>query len=501
MRAETFERGAGILCHISSLPNKYGIGSLGKEAYDFAGVLAKANVKYWQVLPLVQTTYGDSPYQSACCGSGNPYFIDLEKLCGDGLLTKAELREAEMAPGNIDFGALYERRYPTLRKAFSRFNTKDSAFSSFVDEGRFDDYALFMSLKTVYGCTFDRFPEEYKRRDEKALSRFKEDNISEYLFWEFLQYEFESEWMALKKHVNGLGIQIIGDIPLYVAYDSSDVWANPGLFELDENLSPTGLAGVPPDYFSEDGQFWGNPLYNWESMKKDGFAWWSKRIGDAQKLYDIVRIDHFRGLDQFYAIPALAVNAREGEWRKAPGYEMLSAAEKRCGGLRVIAEDLGLIDEGVIRLLKKTGFPRMKVLMFAFDGDPKNEYLPRYIGENTVSYTGTHDNDTALGFLDGMSGEVLSAFVKELKATVKKQGLPKDPKKDKVTLVRELCLVTLSVKSRIAVLPVQDWLVLGNSCRMNHPSTASGNWRFRLEALPGEEDVGLLKGYIETSGR
>ncbi|MCD8201646.1 MAG: 4-alpha-glucanotransferase [Clostridia bacterium] len=502
MKAATYDKGAGILCHISSLPNKYGIGSLGREAYAFADILVDAGVKYWQVLPVVQTTYGDSPYQSACCESGNPYFIDIVKLKNEGLLTASELKSAEMPAGEIDYGLLYERRYDVLRKAYGRFDKTTPDFLEFVASGRFEDYALFMSLKSVYDTTFDNFPEKFKFRDKSALKNFKEEVYDkEFLFWEFLQYEFFLQWKTFKTYVNGLGIKIIGDIPLYVAYDSADVWASPELFRLDGDLNPVGLAGVPPDYFSEDGQLWGNPLYDWDYMKKDGFLWWSRRIENAQKLYDIVRIDHFRGLDRFYAVPTGSTTAKVGEWIKAPGYEMLSAAERRCGSLNVIAEDLGLIDDGVLELLEKTGFARMKVLLFAFDGNPENEYLPEFIGENTVSYTGTHDNDTARGFIEGMDAKTFLRFVKELKAALKKQGILYTVRNNTTSLVRALCLLTLCVKSKISVLPVQDWLALDGSCRMNLPSTASGNWRFRLGALPGKGDRNLLKKLIGESGR
>ncbi len=499
MDKQNFERGAGILCHISSLPNEYGIGSLGKEAYDFARVLASCHVKYWQILPLVQTSYGDSPYQSASCLSGNPYFIDLEKLHKEGLLSDSELDDAKVPFGDIDYGELYVKRYETLRLAFSRFDKTDPSFLSFVESGRFEDYALFMALKEKLGVSLKDFPEEYKKRDEGSLARFKEQNMDEYLFWVFLQYKFFEQWAKLKAFVNGLGIKIIGDIPLYVAYDSADVWKNPSLFELDKDLNPVEVAGVPPDYFSEDGQLWGNPIYDWDEMKKTDFAWWTKRLGAAKEMYDIVRIDHFRGLDRYYAVKFGEKTAREGEWKTAYGFEMLKTCEERLGGLFVFAEDLGIIDDGVLKLLDETGYARMKVTMFAFDGNSDNEYLPKHTDENSVCYTGTHDNDTALGFVENMSEEVYKNFVRQLRRCVKEQGLH-ECVVNREDCVKALCLITLSTRSQIAVLPIQDWLILDNSSRMNIPSTRSGNWVFRTK-MPTLTQRGLLRKYIRKTDR
>ncbi len=501
MKKVNFERGAGVLCHISSLPNKYGIGSLGKEAYDFVDALSYCGVKYWQILPLVQTGYGDSPYQSVCCNSGNPYFIDLTALKDEGLLSGEELSSAECLDDWVDYGALYNERYKTLRAAYARFDINDAEFKAFVDSGDFDDYALFMSLKGKYNCTFDEFPAEYKYKERAAIDEFRTSVYStEYCFWQFLQFKFFKQWKELKSYANSKGIKIIGDIPLYVAYDSADVWGKSELFALDSELRPEAVAGVPPDYFSEDGQLWGNPLYNWERMEEDGFDWWVNRIAAAQKLYDVVRIDHFRGLDRYYTINAAAKTARIGEWKTAPGLKMLQAAEDRLGALNVIAEDLGVIDDGVIKLIKETNFPSMKVLMFAFDGNENNEYLPEFITENTVTYTGTHDNDTALGFIEGMDSERFKEFVTLIRRSLKKQKIAY-PVVDAKDCVRALCRLALSTKSNIAVLPVQDWLCLDNDSRMNVPSTASGNWKFRLTALPSLRYRGILRRDIKKYNR
>ncbi len=501
MEKRRFERGAGVLCHISSLPNKYGIGSLGKEAYEFVDFLERSKVKYWQILPLVQTGYGDSPYQSVCCNSGNPYFIDLERLCREGLLEKDELESAHMPEGRVDYGRLYVQRYALLRRAYARFNIRGKEFEEFVKSGAFDDYALFMSLKTLYGGTFREFPDAYKFKEELAISEFRENAYAkEYCFWQFLQFEFFRQWKELKSYANSKGIKLIGDIPLYVAADSSDVWAKPSMFLLDEDLNPTEVAGVPPDYFSATGQLWGNPLYDWDAAEKDGYKWWTERVKRAYELYDIVRFDHFRGFDRFYAIPAGALTAEVGEWRKGPGIKLFAAMERAVGHLSVIAEDLGVIDDGVVALRDKTGFPGMKIMLFAFDGNKENEYLPQNIIANSVTYTGTHDNDTALGFVEGMDEERFAEFRKLLRAALRWEGVsyPLVSRKDAARAVVKCALAT---KSDICIVPVQDILTLDNSARMNTPSTPSGNWQFRLFGMPSRQTAAWLRNAIKSSDR
>ena len=487
----------GVLCHISSLPGKYGIGSLGKEAYKFAKLLKKSGVKYWQVLPLVQTGYGDSPYSSVACTSGNPYFIDLDMLAAEGLLTKQELAAAQHT-GAIDYGALYNERYVTLRKAFSRFFFDSEEFRAFVRSGVCEDYALFMTAKKVYGENFLVWDEPLKFRDPDALEKLRTDFHEEYLFWNFLQYEFRRQWKALKAYCNGLGIRIIGDIPLYVAADSADVWAHPELFKLDQDLRPTKVAGVPPDYFSETGQLWGNPIYDWSAHEKENFTWWTGRLNDALETYDIVRIDHFRGIDRYYEIPAFAENAVKGEWKEGPGKKLFACIRDKD---RFIAEDLGIIDEGVVSLRDGLGFPGMKVLLFAFDGDPGNEFLPSNITENSVCYTGTHDNDTVAGYVKTLSAEELLLFRSRVAQTLQEQRkyirLGKKPE----DVAQVLCKLALSVRSKLTVLPVQDILGLDNSARMNHPSTEQGNWRFRLERLPRRGVMRRLKHWIKLYRR
>lgn len=499
--SDNLKRGAGVLCHISSLPNKYGIGSLGKEAYEFADLLKKSHISYWQILPLTQTGYGDSPYQSVCCNSGNPYFIDLESLKEEGLIDAEELRSAEAPAGKIDYAALYNERYKLLRLAYARFNIKDREFTEFVESGEYEDYALFMSLKERFGETFDEFPDAYKHKENLAMYEFKQSVYkSDYLFWQFVQFIFAKQWKKFKEYVNSLGIKIIGDIPLYVAYDSSDVWGHPELFRLDEDLKPTAVAGVPPDYFSEKGQLWGNPLYDWDALSAANYDWWIERIQKATELFDIIRIDHFRGLDRYYAIPADAQTAEEGEWLPGPGMRLFNEIRRRLGDLEIIAEDLGILDAAVYKLRARTGFPGMKILQFAFDGAEDNPYLPKNIEANSVVYTGTHDNDTTLGFLNCMPDEEFRQFKTKLRAALASVGavFPMASREDAVLALNACALAT---KAETVIIPVQDILALGTEARMNVPSTAVGNWQFRLESMPDRLHMAILRKEIEKYKR
>ncbi len=495
------ERGLGVLCHISSLPNEYGIGSLGKEAYEFVDLLHKSGVKYWQILPLQQTGYGDSPYQSVCCTSGNPYFIDLEALRQQGLLDDEELESAKEPLGDVEFAELYEKRFALLRRAYARFNIRNKDFIAFIESGEFEDYALFMSLKARYGGTFNHFPDAYKYKEHLAVYEFRNAVYrSEYCFWLFLQYQFKQQWAKLKAYANENGIKIIGDIPLYVAYDSSDIWARPELFQLDEDLKPTKVAGVPPDYFSKHGQLWGNPLYNWDAVRAENYDWWINRIEKAKEMYDVIRIDHFRGFDRYYAIPAGAHNAVGGEWEQGPGKEFFDEVEKRLGKTEIIAEDLGVLDDGVIELRDGCNFPGMNVLMFAFDGEEDNAYLPANIVENSVTYTGTHDNDTALGFLERMPEVQFKQFKKRLRAAIKGEGAY-EPIVDRTDAAKALCICAAYTRAYLTVLPIQDILLLDNAARMNVPATSVGNWKFRLEKQPCRRAMAELKKLIKDSGR
>lgn len=495
------EKGAGVLCHISSLPGKYGIGTLGKEAYDFADFLKSARVKYWQILPLAQTGYGDSPYSSVCCNSGNPYFIDLEALRDEGLLDEEELASCEMPQGETDYGALYKTRYDVLRLAYARFNIKDEDFVNFVESGEYDDYAVFMSLKSRYSGSFSSFPDSYKYIENLAIKEFRETVYkSDYCFWIFLQYVFKKQWTKLKEYVNSLGIKIIGDLPLYVAYDSSDVWARPELFRLDEDLNPTEVAGVPPDYFSPTGQLWGNPVYNWDLMESENYDWWIKRIKKAMETVDIIRIDHFRGFDRYFAIPADAPTAETGEWKQGPGLRLFMQIRRKLGNVPIIAEDLGIIDYGVERLRQRTGYPGMKIMLFAFDGKPTNPYLPRNIQENSVAYTGTHDNATTLGLLNRMDESQFKVFKARLRAALADEKVV-FPFVTKEEAARALCVSVLASKADIAVLPIQDLLLLDDKARMNVPSTAEGNWKFRLEKQPTRYNAAIMRKIVKEFNR
>lgn len=496
---ERRERAAGVLLHISSLPGKEGIGTLGESAYRFADWLKRSGAKYWQILPLVQTGFGDSPYQSAFASSGNPYFIDLFALAERGLLKKQEI--SSVCRKDIDYGFLYEEKYRILRRAFSRFDKNDPDFCAFVAGGEFEDYAMYMAVKQKSGNkSFDLWEKKYKFRDAAALAAFKEENEGEYLFWQFLQYEFSRQWRALKSYVNGLGIRIIGDIPLYVAADSADVWANPRLFKLKANLKPKKVAGVPPDYFSATGQLWGNPVYDWKVHEAEGFSWWCERIRRSFALYDAVRIDHFRGFDRYFEIDAGAETAVGGRWRKGPGIALFDAVKASLGALDLIAEDLGTLDAGVYRLMKRTGFPGMKVIQFAFDGNPKNPYLPENIGENSVCYTGTHDNDTMLGYLEGLDENERKGFCARLRAALRKQGIGARVSGAN-SAARAAVELALSTKACLAVLPIQDVLLSGSETRMNTPSVPAGNWKYRLAVFPSEKSADNLAELFRKYGR
>lgn len=499
---EENDRAAGVLMHISSLPGRFGIGTFGKSAYEFVDLLAKSNVKYWQILPLVQTGYGDSPYQSVCCSSGNPYFIDPEFLKKDGLLTKDEVESAVLPDGPVDYGVLYNTRYDLLRTAYARFDTAQKNFRAFSYKGEYDSYAKYMTLKQVFdGKIFSEWDYDFKYSDPALLEDFKRNNLEEYNFWLFVQYEFTLQWNALKSYANSKGIKIIGDIPLYVAYDSSDVWANPKLFKLDKDLKSTDVAGVPPDYFSADGQLWGNPLYDWQAHKLGGYRWWIKRLEIALRTYDVLRIDHFRGLDRYYDVKASATTAREGEWLDGPKMQLFEQAEEQLGELPIIAEDLGLADDGVKKLLKDSGFPGMKVLLFAFDGGDDNPFLPENINENSVCYTGTHDNDTVAGYLKRITAKERAEFIKRVRVSAKKTGLNWCRLDTDENICRTLVEMCVASRSKYAIVPVQDILALDNSARMNTPGTSAGNWSFRLKKLPTENDFAYLKACIKKFDR
>lgn len=475
------ERSAGVLLHISSLPGKYGIGTLGESAYRFIDILSERKIRYWQVLPLVQTSFGDSPYQSEYSGSGNPSFIDPDILFEKGLLTEEETAEFALPCDYVDYGKLYVQRDISLRKAFSRFDVQDKSFVKFVKSKKFEDYALYSAIKHNQGnSSFDCWKDEYKYADKAAIAAFKASNKEEYLYRLFLQYEFFNEWQALRKYAHKKGVKIIGDIPLYVAYDSADVWANPSLFKLTKTLKPKKVAGVPPDYFSATGQLWGNPVYNWSQNKNTGYSWWIDRFRRAFELYDVVRVDHFRGFDRFYEINYGETTAVNGKWAKGPKSGFFKTIKKALGDVAIIAEDLGTLDEGVYKLLEDCGFPGMKVIEFAFDGNPNNPYLPDNICENSVCYTGTHDNDTLVGFVGSMDEGARHRLYGILKNELNKIGAQDFEVKDVRSAANAMVMLALGSKSKLAVVPVQDIYLTDSKTRMNIPSVDSGNWQYRI---------------------
>ena len=465
------KKSSGILMPVFALPGKYGIGTFGKEAYDFVDFLAKSNQKVWQMLPLSQTVYGDSPYQTTADASFNPYFCDLDELFSLGLLTKTELKSATCKINKIDYGKLYNERTALLKKAFSRFDFSDE-FLSFVNSKKYYDYAVFMTAKDCFGSLSD-FPIWLKQLNKRLIGEFIDQNSQSFLFYNFTQFILEKQFFRLKKYANEKGVKLFGDLPLYVALDSADVWKNKELFLLGDDYKPSKVAGVPPDYFSEDGQLWGNPIYNYDEMKKDGFRWWKNRLKRSLERYDLLRIDHFRGLDRFWAIP-FGESAKSGEWTKAYGEEILLSVNKK----RLIAEDLGVIDDGVINLLKATNLPGMKVLLFAFDGNPNNPYLPKNIPPLSVAYVGTHDNDTVRGFVNNLSDEQFSQFKNSVNAV-----LPSGAKKVKgrKCVAPALIETALSTQANLVILSFADLLNLDNEYRINTPSTV-GNWTVRYKA-------------------
>ncbi len=497
----TSVRRAGALLHISSLPGEYGVGTMGKEAREFADFLKKSGFSYWQILPLVQTGMGDSPYQSVFAASGNPLFIDPDVLAEKGLVTEREAAENKIKnDGTAHYGEAYEKRSSLLRKAFARFDRTDAEFIAF-SKTEFLDYALFMAIRKNYGNAEFRFWEKPLRfHQAEALEKFRAENADEVDFWLFVQFEFYRQWEDLKAYVNGLGIKIIGDIPLYMAYDSADVWANPRLFKLNKNLTRRKVAGVPPDYFSATGQLWGNPVYDWKVHEAEGFSWWIERIRLAFSLYDVVRIDHFRGFDRYFEIDAKAETAMGGKWKKGPGIALFDAAKAALGDLPFIAEDLGSLDAGVYLLMKKTGYPGMKVLQFAFDGNKDNPYLPQNISENSVCYTGTHDNDTLVGFLNNLQDRERKNLNAILVPLLREAKIPAHVSTSRAEAAAMRALA-LSCRSGLCVLPVQDILLTGGETRMNVPSVASGNWRYRLKKPMPQKLAEELKKLLEKYAR
>ena len=477
------KRECGMLLPVASIPSKYGIGSFSREAYDFVDKLEEAGQQYWQILPLGPTGYGDSPYQSFSAFAGNPYFIDLEKLTEEGLLTKQECDQADFGKDkrDIDYGKLYENRFPLLKKAFLRWKKKqtrmgDDGIRMFLEhtlapETR--EYCFFMAVKNDFaGKSWDEWDEDIRLRDVVTLEKYRKRLEEEILFYEFQQYFFERQWRQLKTYANRKGIRILGDIPIYVAFDGADTWAHPELFQFDEECRPTAVAGCPPDAFSATGQLWGNPLYQWDYHEKTGYSWWIRRMEYCFRLYDTVRVDHFRGFDEYWSIPAGDKTAKNGHWEKGPGLTLFKAMKKRLGDLDIIAEDLGFLTPSVRKLVQDTGFPGMKVLEFAFDDTENSDYLTHKYQENCVVYTGTHDNDTLQSWYHNLDPK-LRQF------TVNYIGNEWTPRGE---IHWDFIRLALRSKARLAIIPVQDYLGLGNWARINEPSTLGKNWRWRMAA-------------------
>ena len=488
------ERSSGILLPIFSLPSPYGIGTFGKAAYAFADFLKAAGQKYWQLLPLGPTSYGDSPYQSFSTFAGNPYFIDLDLLIEDGLLTKQEAAACKWGgnPRYVDYGKIYESRFRLLEKAkergWAREREKVRAFEK-ENEGWLPDYALFMALKRHFDmAAWGDWPDQGARMHEPAaLERYRAELKDDVELFTYVQFLFYRQWSALKEYINGLGIRIIGDLPIYVAMDSADVWAEPEMFRLNERRVPTEVSGVPPDYFSEDGQLWGNPLYDYEAMERTGFGLWIRRVGGAQKLYDVIRIDHFRGFESFWAVPYGEKTARKGRWVKGPGMKLVGVLTGWFHGLSFIAEDLGYPTPEVTRLLADSKLPGMKVLEFAFNPHEPSDYLPHLYGENCVCYTGTHDNAPLEEWREeGDAGEL--AHAKRYLGLNDEEGFA-------YGMIRG----GMGSVAKLFVAQMQDYLELGKYHRINTPGTATGNWEWRM--LPGEADEALAERIAEITKR
>ncbi len=480
------ERSSGILLPVFSLPSEGGIGTLGRAAYDFVDFLAAAGQRYWQMLPLGPTGYGDSPYQSFSAYAGNPYFVDPTLLVEEGLLTKEEMdaHAPKGAPGSVDYAAIYERRFDLLRAAYARGRERDAAaLARFSDENAawLPDYALFMALKRHFHMRpwTEWEDEDIRERRPEALEKYKELLAEDIGFFSYVQYLFFRQWDALRAYARGLGIRIMGDMPIYVALDSADVWTRPELFQLGAGLKPVAVAGVPPDYFSSTGQLWGNPLYRWDEMAKDGFSWWRARMAGAARIYDALRIDHFRGFESYWSVPAGETTAIAGSWVKGPGLPLVNALREAAPGMELVAEDLGELDDAARALLEASGLPGMKVLAFAFDAREQSSYLPHAYPKNCVCYVGTHDNMPVMAWRREAAPED-AAFAAEYLGV----GCGEE---FHMGMIRG----GMASAADLFIAQMQDYLGLGAKSRMNAPSTLGGNWKWRL--LPGQCTAELAK--------
>ena len=467
-------RESGILMHITSLPGPYGVGTMGKHAYDFVDFLKESGQSCWQILPLTPTGYGDSPYQSCSTFAGNHYLIDLDTLIKDGLLEKSDVADIDWcwSETKADFGRLYNNRLNVLRKAYARFQG-GAAFDQFCAENSswLPDFALFMALKGKFGGKpWYEWDKDLKFRNYDAMWAIRQELKDEIRFYSFVQYLFYTQWTGLRTYANSNGIRIIGDVPIYVPLDSVEVWSSPELFQLDETLTPKVVAGCPPDGFTADGQLWGNPLYRWDVIEQDGFSWWIRRMGAASKLYDMIRLDHFRGFEAFWSVPYGDATAKNGKWNKGPGMAFVNALKKGLPEVEFIAEDLGFLTQEVLDLRDESGWPGMKVLEFAFDSREPSEYLPHSYTCNSVCYTGTHDNMTMRQWFETATPEAVE-YCCEYLALTKTEGL-----------VRGTVRAAMGSVSNLCIIQMPDWLELGSEARMNFPGTLSdANWTWRAK--------------------
>ena len=465
-------RKSGILLHPTSLYGKEGIGTLGDSLYEFINFLSKSKQKLWQIFPLGPTGYGDSPYQCFSAFAGNPYLIDLETLAKEGYLSFEDINiDFGDDVEKINYGLIYERKLPILKKAYINFK-EDDDFTKFEKENSYwlEDFAQFSAFKEYFGgISWLEWPKEYKNRDSKALETLNSKLENEIKYFKFLQYIFFKQWKNVKAYANSKGIEIIGDIPIFVSMDSADAWSNNEIFQFDKDRNPVKVAGVPPDYFSATGQLWGNPLFDWDKLKETGYKWWIDRVKANLSLYDIIRIDHFRGFESYWSINYGEETAINGKWEKGPGMNLFNAIRESLGDLNIIAEDLGTLTDDVVKLKNDTGFPGMRILQFAFSQDPENEYLPHNYDNNTVVYTGTHDNDTTNSWFSNLN-DIEKQEVREYINVYDDNGI-----------VYGLIRVALSSVADIAIIPMQDYLNLGGFARINTPGLAAGNWQWRLK--------------------
>ena len=473
------KRQSGVLMHISSLPGKYGIGSFGQSAYDFVDFLVRTKQRYWQILPLGTTSYGDSPYQSFSAFAGNTYFIDFDILIEEGLLNEADVKGADFGddPRKVDYAKIFDARRPIMEKAVARFLKADdlSDYESFVEQNAawLEVFAEYMAIKEHFdNLAWTEWPDEaIRRREAASLASYREKLADKLTYHRVTQYLFFKQWLRLKAYANEHHIEIVGDMPIYVAADSADVWAQPHFFKTDAVGKPTCVAGCPPDEFSETGQLWGNPIYDWEAMDKDGYAWWIERLRESFKIYDIVRIDHFRGFESYWEVPADSETSATGKWVKGPDYKLFAAVKEALGDLNIIAEDLGFMTDEVIELRERTGFPGMKILQFAFNPDDESIDSPHLAPNNSVMYTGTHDNNTVLGW-----------YKDEIDDATRQYMAQYTNRKEYETVPHAMLRTIFASVSFMAIATMQDLLELDGAARMNYPSTIGGNWTWRMTA-------------------